>query len=350
MAEFTVPPPVEPGDRVAIVAPSGGHAAKFPHVYELGLERLREQFDLEPVPYPTATKDDEYLAAHPEARARDVMDAFRDPEIGAVLTTIGGIDQVRILKHLDPSVLRANPTRFFGISDNTNLCLYLWNHGIVSYYGGTVMTTLAQPGSMTDYSIEHLRRALFDEAIGEIEPAPSFTDEDLNWAEPSNLERTASFESNPGWRWAGERRRVEGRLWGGCLTVLETILAADRFAPPTEALEGAVLLLETSELLPSAEQVRTTLLALGERGVLSSVNGVLVGRAKARSPTVDRDPEERRAYRERQRETIADVVGEYAPDAPIAFDVDVGHTEPEVPVPIGGRVVLDADEERIVFP
>lgn len=350
MPEFTVPPPAEPGDRVAVVAPSGGHAAEFPHVLELGLERLRERFGLDPVVYPTATKDDEYLAANPEARARDVMEAFRDPEIGAVFTTIGGIDQVRILKHLDPSVLAEHPTRFFGISDNANLALYLWNQGVVSYYGGTVMTTLAQPGAMTDYSERYLRRALFEQSVGEVEPAPAFTDEDLDWANPENLTERAEFEPNPGWQWAGAERRVEGRLWGGCLTVLETILAANRFAPPTAALEGTILLLETSELLPSAEQVRTMLLALGERGVLAAVDGVVVGRAKARSPTVERTGEEREAYRARQRETVLDVVHDYNPELPVVTDVDVGHTEPEVPMPIGGRVVLEPAAGRVAFP
>lgn len=70
MQEFTVPPPVERGDRVAIVAPASNSADEFPHVYELGLERIREHFDLEPVEYPTATKSAEWLAEHPEARAR----------------------------------------------------------------------------------------------------------------------------------------------------------------------------------------------------------------------------------------------------------------------------------------
>lgn len=67
---FTVPPSCTPGDRVAIVAPAAGAAAEFPHVFELGLERIRETFDLEPVVYPTATMDSEDLAANPDAGER----------------------------------------------------------------------------------------------------------------------------------------------------------------------------------------------------------------------------------------------------------------------------------------
>lgn len=350
MTEFVVPPALERGDRVAIVAPSAGHAARFPHVYELGLERLRTVFDLEPVEYPTATSEDDFLAGNPRARARDVMDAFLDPEIGGVVTTIGGSDQLRILQYLDPQVLRANPTRFYGISDNANLSLFLWNQGIVSYYGGTVMTTLAMQGLMTDYSVEHLERAFFDDAIGEIEPSEEFTDQDLDWGDPDTLDQHREFEANPGWQWAGGDHCAEGRLWGGCISVLESFLAADRYVPDREALEGTILLLETSEELPAAEEVRMFLLAIGERGILDAIDGVIVGRAKARSPHEGRNPAERRSYRERQREMIETVVGEYSPDVPIAFDVDVGHTEPEVPVPIGGRTILDPSAERIAFP
>ena len=55
--------------------------------------------------------------------------AFADPEIKAVLTSIGGDDQIKVLRHLDADLLRANPKPFFGLSDNTNLCIYLGNLG-----------------------------------------------------------------------------------------------------------------------------------------------------------------------------------------------------------------------------
>jgi muramoyltetrapeptide carboxypeptidase LdcA involved in peptidoglycan recycling len=349
MPEFVVPPPAEPGDSVAVVAPASGHAAAFPHVYEHGLKRLESVFDLEPVEYPTATMDDETLYANPEQRAQDIMDAFRDPEIRAIIATIGGNDQIRILEHLDEDVLRANPTRFFGISDNANAALVLYNQGIVSYYGGLLMTTFAMQGGMREYSVEHLERALFEDRIGEIQPAERFTDHDLDWADPANLDREREFEPNPGWRWAGGDEAVEGRVWGGCLTVLDGFLAADRWMPPISELAGNVLLLETSELLPTAEQVRSMLLPMGERGLLGAIDGVIVGRAKARAPGTERSAEERAAYRERQRTVIEEVFAEYNPDAPIVFDVDVGHTAPEVPVPIGGQARIDPQAEQLVF-
>ncbi|WP_049929070.1 S66 family peptidase [Halopiger goleimassiliensis] len=349
MVDFVTPPPLEPGDKVAIVAPSSGLAAAFPHVYERGLERIRSVFDLEPVEYPTATMDHETLSEHPEQRAQDVERAFADPDIRGVIATIGGNDQLRILKHLDGDVLRENPTRFYGTSDNTNLAQFLWNHGIVSYYGGNVLTEFAFPGAFPDYLASSIRSALFEDSIGPIDPASEFTDQDLEWADPDNLERSPEMEENPGWSWHGGDEPVEGRTWGGSFEVTALQLTTDRYAPSPEALEGTVLLLETSEELPEPPVVRRKLLAMGERGLLERFAGVLVGRVKARSHRVDRSREEREAYRERIHEAILDVVTRYNESAPIVLGVDFGHTNPIVPVPIGGTVTIDPETERIAF-
>jgi muramoyltetrapeptide carboxypeptidase LdcA involved in peptidoglycan recycling len=349
VTDFVVPPALDRGDRVAVVAPGSGAAAEYPYVYELGLERLRDVFDLDPVEYPTATRDSEYLYDHPEERARDVLDAFEDPDISGVVTTIGGFDQIRILEHLDPEVLRENPTRFYGISDNTNLALYLWNLGVVSFYGGTLLTDLAMQGSMHEYTVEHLERAFFADEIGEIRPAERFTDEDLDWADPENLDERREMEPAAGWRFRGADRAVSGRTWGGCLSIVDQQLRTHRYLPAPEDLDGRILLLETSEELPSAMRIREVLLGMGERGLLDRFDGVLVGRAKARNPFEDPGPEARAAYREEQREAIADVLGEYSPDALVVFDVEFGHTAPAVPVPVGGRVEIDPAAERIAF-
>jgi muramoyltetrapeptide carboxypeptidase LdcA involved in peptidoglycan recycling len=352
MSEFVVPPALEPGDKVAIVAPGSNRATDYPHVYELGLKRLREVFDLEPVEYPTAEADSDYLYDHPEERARDVMDAFADPEIRGVVTTIGGFDQIRILKHLDPAVLRESPTRFYGISDNTNLACYLWNLGVVSFYGGTVMTDLAMQGSMHDYTVEHLETAFFADdlaAFGELQPADEFTDEDLDWGDPDNLDCHREMEPAPGWTFRGPATTVSGRTWGGCVSTLDVQLRTDRYLPAPEDLGGRILLLETSEELPSALDVRQFLLGMGERGLLERFAGVLVGRAKARNPFEDPGPDARAEYRATQRESIADVLAEYNPEAPVVFDVEFGHTAPVAPIPVGGRVEIDPASERITF-
>ncbi|WFE59921.1 LD-carboxypeptidase [Micromonospora sp. WMMD712] len=109
------------------MSPSAGLSAVFPHVYELGLRRLREEFGLEPVEYPTTRLP----GADPRDRARDVTAAFADPTVTAVLATAGGDDLITVTPHLDDAVLRANPKPYFGSSDNTNLLNHLHRLGVV---------------------------------------------------------------------------------------------------------------------------------------------------------------------------------------------------------------------------
>jgi muramoyltetrapeptide carboxypeptidase LdcA involved in peptidoglycan recycling len=132
---FTYPEKPRPGDRVAVLSPSAGLPAVFTAVYEQGLQRIREVFGLVPVEYPTTRKMDAPL----QERARNVHAAFADPDVRAIISSIGGADQIKLLKHLDPELIRANPKPFFGYSDNTNLHVFLFNLGVVSYHGGAVM-------------------------------------------------------------------------------------------------------------------------------------------------------------------------------------------------------------------
>ncbi|WP_435332771.1 S66 family peptidase [Haloarchaeobius sp. TZWWS8] len=351
MPDFVTPPPVEPGDRVAIVAPASNVAAEFPHVYELGLSRIRDEFGLEPVEYPTATKPADWLYDEPDARARDVMDAFRDPEVSAVIANIGGNDQIRMLDHLDPAVLRQNPTRFYGWSDNTNLALTLWNEGIVSYYGGSTLLEYAMDGGMFDYTVEYLERALFDETIGEWEEADRFTDQPGDWEDPRSLDYHRDIEPADGRTWAGGDEPVEGRIWGGCFEILDQWLVHGGYVPDPEVLEGCILAIETSEELPDTGLITGWLQALGERGFLQRFDGFLVGRACARNHTEAGDwpRHEREAYRENQREVFETVIPQYNPDAPIVLDCEFGHTYPTCPIPIGGLARLDPDSESIVL-
>lgn len=347
--EFVVPPPAEPGDRVAVIAPSGGHAAEYRHVFELAHERLRSTFEVEPVVDPTARQSVTYLRDHPQARAVAIEQAFRDPEISAVFATIGGDDQIRVLPSLDGDVLRANPTRFFGMSDNTCLASYLWQQGIVSFYGGQLLNNVATPDPIPEYNERYVRRALFEDSLGELEPTDRWTDDVVPWDDPDFPTREPEYDDADGRHWQG-KRRVEGRVWGGCLEVLSWLLMADVATPEPADVDGGVLAIETSEELPSASWAGWLLRSMGERDLLERFDGVLVGRPRTRSVMEEPSPEERAQYRTDQRDAILEQLERYNPDATVVFDLEFGHTNPNAPIPIGGRVGIDPDEESVRFP
>ncbi|MGV9695927.1 S66 family peptidase [Streptomyces sp. NPDC003470] len=345
MTTIMYPPKPSPGDRVAVISPASGLPGLFPLPYELGLERLRTEYGLEPVEYPATRK----TGATPRERADDIHAAFADPDIRAVFASIGGDDQITVLPHLDRELLRADPKPFFGWSDNTNLLAFLRNTGIVAYHGASVMCELGRSGAMHPQTADSLRAALFTSGPYELRPAERWNDVDRDWADPATLGTEPGSRPGSGWSWVNGDRVVEGRSWGGCLEIVGQLLMADReIARDPGEYDGGVLFLETSEELPSAAEVFRTLRAMGERGLLRRFSALLMGRPKTWSFEHPNSPGEGARYATEQREAVLRAMRTYAPDATIVFDVDLGHTDPQVVVPYGGLVRVDGPARRIV--
>ncbi len=340
---FTYPQKPQPGDKIAILSPSSGLPEIFPAVFEQGLQRLRDIFHLIPIEYPTTRK----MNAPLEERARDVHAAFADPEIKAIICSIGGDDQIKLLKYLDSDVIKAHPKPFLGYSDNTNLHVLLWNLGIVSYYGGSIMVQFGRGGSMHPYTVEYLRRALFEHGTFEITSAPEYTDEEINWDNPASLSTQPAMFPNTGWRWLNAGNVVEGITWGGNLEILDWQLRANRYLLSEESYRGKILYLETSEELPPALYVYRVLMCMGERGLLQQFAALLVARPKAWSFEHPHSAEEKASYIRDQEEAIRAALAEYHPHMPTVFNLDFGHTDPQCIIPNGGWMRVDGIEQRI---
>ncbi|MFF3335903.1 S66 peptidase family protein [Streptomyces sp. NPDC002888] len=344
MTTISYPPKPVPGDRIAVISPGAGLPGLFPRPHELGLERLRKEFGLEPVEYPTTRK----MGSTPQERAADIHAAFADPDIKAVMASIGGEDQITVLPFLDRELIRANSKPFFGMSDNTNLLAFLYTTGIVGYHGATVMTALGRPVAMDQLTADSLRAALFTSGEYELKPAERWNDVNRDWADPATFEAEPATRPGSGWTWVNPDRVVEGRSWGGCLEIVGWLLMADReIARDLSEYEGGVLLLETTEELPSATEVFRTLRNMGERGLLQRFSALLMGRAKTWSFERPNSPEEGARYATEQREAVLRAMRIYAPTTPIVFDVDFGHTDPQLVIPYGGVVRVDGPARRI---
>jgi len=306
---------------------------------------LRDDLGLEPVEFATTR----LLDASPQARAADLMEAFADPSISAVLATIGGDDQLTVLPYLDPDVVASHPTAFFGYSDNTNLLNWLWNLGIVGYHGGSTMVHLARSGGVSAVSLGSLRRALFDTGEAVLTPVAEFTDAYGEWSDPDVLTRQLAMSPEPGWAWHNADTVVTGPSWGGNLEILHWNLAAGRWIRPVDDYAGCVLLLETSEEMPSAEEVFRMMRNAGERGLLEQFPAIVVAKPKAWNHERDEPEEERAAFRAAQQEAILRAAERYCPATMIVFGADFGHTDPQYVLPYGGRFTVDGPARRITY-
>lgn len=103
---------------------------------------------------PNALKGSQFVYEHPEARAKDLMDAFKDETIKGIFCAIGGDDTVRLLPYIDYEVIKNNPKIFMGYSDTTVNHLMMNKASLVSFYGPSVMVEFGEYVKMFDYTRE----------------------------------------------------------------------------------------------------------------------------------------------------------------------------------------------------
>jgi muramoyltetrapeptide carboxypeptidase LdcA involved in peptidoglycan recycling len=330
------------GEKVAVLSPSFAAPGRWPHVYELGLKRIREVFELEPVEFAVTRK----LGASKEERAKDLVDAFEDNSVSGVIASLGGNDQVTYIKNLPADPFTQNSKPYFGFSDNTHFMNFLWLQGVPSFYGGAVLTQFAMQKRMDEYTINYLRKALFEEGEVELKPSDVYNDMGLTWNDPQNLDQERTYEPNDGWSWDG-KENTTGITWGGCLESIDEMLRHGVPIPSLEDFENIVLMTETSQEIPSSNYVHRVYRALGERGILARVKGVLVGRPKAWEFNNQQTTEQKKDYRKEQRDIILATVREYNATVPVIQNLDFGHTDPQIPMPYGMTARIDSGNKKI---
>jgi muramoyltetrapeptide carboxypeptidase LdcA involved in peptidoglycan recycling len=333
----TYPAKPRPGDRVAVLCPSAGLPEIFPDRHEQSMRRLREELGLRPVEYPTTRM----LDAPATDRARDIQAAFADPDIAAVLAVIGGDDQITVVPHLDADLIRANAKPFFGYSDNTNLLHFFWRTGIVAFHGGSTMVHLGRGRRTHPDTMASLRAALFTPGWFRLTAPEEFSDESMDWHDPASLGTEPPARPAVGWSWHHPDRVIQAPTWGGNLEIVGWLLMAGRGVPEPSEVAGHVLILETSEELPSATEVFRTLRNMGERGLLSRFAALLMARAKAWDRSRPNTMDQRAGYAADQRAAVLAAMAAYNPQATVVFDVDFGHTDPQLIIPYGGLVRID---------
>ena len=337
------PPKAAVGDKVAVVSPSFAAPAVAPAVHEQAMRRLHELTGLVPVEYPTTRR----LGASARDRAADLNAAFADPEIRAVLATIGGEDQITVVPHLDPDLVRADPKPFLGYSDNTNILNWLWVQGVAGFYGGSTQVHLGPGPTVDEVHVRSLRAALLTgDRVPLTEPGES---EDIgkDWNDPAALTANGDREPTEPWTWAGPARSVTGPTWGGYAEVVQWVLAAGRFPADPAVLNSGVLVLETSEELIAARELGWIIRGLGERGLLSAVDAVMVARPPTSSFDIQPSPDQRSARRAEQCDVAIQMVARYNPEAVIVVGVPFGHTRPQWIIPYGGTVTVDGASQTV---
>lgn len=338
------PKRLRPGDTVAVVSLSSGMLGEpwAIHKLDIARERLENDFGLRVRVMPNALRGIKYLDAHPEARAADLMDAFRDPDIHGIINAIGGEDTVRLLPFIDLDTIRRNPKVFTGFSDTTSNHLMLYKAGVVSYYGASLMCDFAEYVKINDYTERMIRTTLFDpKPTLDIPSAPYwYDDEDERiWWKPENMGVQKQYHPEEiGYELLQGGGIVEGELLGGCLDVF-IMLTGTAIWPSLNEWRGKLLFAETSEEDMSPELLTWILRNLAAQGIFDVIAGIIVGKPARRS--------KHEPYKEVWRRVVGREAGR--PELPILYNVNIGHASPIGVLPYGVRCRLDADKKTLTL-
>lgn len=339
MKNLIIPKKLSKGDTIATVSLSWGGAGDnaIRWRYEQGKKRLNDIFGLNVIEMENTLKGSQYIYEHPQKRAEDLMNAFKNPDIKGIFCCIGGGDSIRIMPYIDYNVIHSNPKIFIGYSDTTITHFMCLKSGIRSYYGASVLNDFAENGEMSPYTIKWINKVLFsDEVIGKIPQSDIFTSQFLSWDnEDCNTKRT--FIQNNGYEILQGHGKVQGRLIGGCIDVIEWLKGTELF-PEKSEFDDTILFFETSELQPHPEYFENWLRNYGAMGVLNRINGMIFGK-----------PYDEKYYNE-YKNSVIKVLHEYnRDDMPVMFNMSFGHCEPKCCIPYGANAEIDCDRSEFLI-
>ncbi|MDR1687985.1 MAG: LD-carboxypeptidase [Clostridiales bacterium] len=142
------------GDTIATVSVSHGWAGEPNTVwkYNLGKKRLEEMFNLRVIAAPNSMKGFEYLRDNPKTRAEDIMWAFENKNVSAIIANVGGNDSIKLIPFINDEIIKRNPKIFIGYSDVMNIHLLCYKSGLSSFYGHNFLTTISEAQAFHKYS------------------------------------------------------------------------------------------------------------------------------------------------------------------------------------------------------
>lgn len=328
------------GDKIAIVSLSWGGLGDedLIHKYHIAKERLEKDFGLEVITMPHALAGSAFVYEYPELRAKDLMDAFRDPSVKGIFSAIGGDDSVRILPYIDYEVIKTHPKIFMGYSDTTISHFIMNKAGVVSYYGPSIMAEFGEYGKMFDYTRDAVQNILFKDSRNHLVLSSDiWSNEFLPWKEENIQKRRKTLPETHHYEVLSGKGIIKGQLLGGCIDVFPMIVGTPIW-PSADEWKGKILLLETSEEKPSPDYLKYWLRNLGAQGILQSINGILVGK-----------PQDEKFYEE-YKEIYLMVLHEFRCEhLPVLYNVNIGHAVPIGILPLGIEYEIDLDQKTIRF-
>ena len=315
-----IPQKLQKGDEIRVIAPASGVKIISHECRKLAEERFN-QMGLKVSFGKNAVDEnwDEGGSTSVENRVSDIHDAFKDKNVKAVFTMIGGNNSNQLLDFIDYDIIAQNPKIFCGFSDITALLNAInAKTGLVTFSGPHFSSCGMLKG--IDYTLQNLQKMLFEMNENEIKPSAEWSD-DLWFLDQENRQ----FIKNEGW-WILQNGKAKGTLVGGNLGTFNLLLGTSY--RPTFKQDTVLFVEDTGDV--SIAAFTRNLQALLQQPDFKNVKALLIGRFQKNSKVV--------------REQLEFMIKRFAPylkDMPVIANLDFGHSTPLMTIPVGGTAEID---------
>lgn len=245
-----------------------------------------------------------FLSGTAEERARDLMDAFLDEKVGAIISSQGGDNSNDLLDLLNYEIIAKNRKPFFGLSDITVL-----------------LNVIALKSKMTTYHG-------LDFLWGLGKNATEYTEKILNFLLKDGKLNIFKNPNTPEWKVINPGYG-EGTFLGGCLASF-CLLLGTKYDPLELVNSPYLLILE--DIGESKSIIKSKLTQIKQHKKFHLCKGIILGSFAF----CEQKPKENEVHIE---ELAREVYGNS--DIPIARIEEIGHCVENIIIPIGGKGRLE---------
>ncbi|WP_342512503.1 S66 peptidase family protein [Sporosarcina sp. FSL K6-1522] len=319
---------LEKGDTIGIFTPSSPATVTSLQRFERAKSFL-ESKGFVIVEGKLTGQSDVYRSGSPKARAEELNELLRAPNIKMIMSTIGGTNSNSMLPYIDYEAFKQNPKLVVGYSDATAVLLALYaKTGISTYYGPSLIPSFGEFEPLVNDTYQYFEQYFMQETElpYEVPMPPFWSDEPVNWLEKT----TEKTLVNNAWV-TGHSGIAEGRLIGGNVNSMYGFIGSPYF-PPIE--RGDILLIE--DCMKNASIVEKNFAMLKMQGFFDKVSGIILGKHELYD-----DLGTGKQPLDLLIEQLDGMV------IPILADFDTCHTHPMHPLAIGKQVKLDAGAKKV---
>ena len=321
-----IPAKLKKGDEVRVIAPSRSMVILGEDCKKIATERLEALGLKVTFGKYVMEADSDYLCTSVKHRVEDLNEAFKDKNVKAILTVIGGFNSNQMLDYIDYEAIKENPKIFCGFSDITALSNSIYaKTGLVTYSGPHYSSFGMLKGF--EYTLEYFKKMFFEDKEIEIKSSKEWSD-DAWFIDQENRE----FIKNDGMFVINEGE-AEGEIVGGNLCTLN-LLQGTEYMPN---IENKILFLEDDDMagkiyLMEFDRNLQSLIHMPE---FKTVKALVFGRSQKATDMT----KEKWIKLIKNKPELANI--------PVIAGVDFGHSTPIITFPIGGNARLKAKDNNI---